>query len=242
MNVAIILAGGIGSRVGANQPKQFIDVFGKPIIIYTIEKFQNHPDIDQIEVVCVESHIEYMHKLVKKYNLNKVKWIVKGGENFQYSVINGINHLKKICKKDDIVLIHYAASPFIESDIITDAIKVCSEKGNCVSATPCYLLLGSNENNTYSKKWIDRDKVMQLNSPQCFKYSIAFDLFEEAKEKNLIDKVEPHTTTLMYLMNKTIYFSKGNQTNIKITTQEDVNLFKGYVLLQKYLNDNSKTY
>lgn len=228
-NVAIILAGGVGSRVGANVPKQFIEIFGKPIVVYTIEAFQRHEKIDLIEVVCVKTHLEYMRQLVEKYHLSKVRLIIEGGYDFQHSVISGIDGLKDYCDGDDIVLIHYAASPFVSEEIITDAISVCEKKGNCTSATPVYLLTGTNDGD-HSEKWVDRDKIMCLNAPQTFKYSYVVELYEEAEKKKLLDKVEPHTTSLMFLMGRKVYFSKGNQTNIKITTKEDLNMFRGFIL------------
>ena len=209
MNIAIILAGGIGSRVGAETPKQFIEVLGKPIIAYTIEKFQNHREIDAIEVVCLDAYKEKCIELCSKYT--KVKWIVSGGKDFQHSVLNGINELNGKLEEDDNVLIHYAASPFVENEIISDAIKVCDEKGNATSATPFFLLAGSNDDGIKSTKWV----------------------YRRAVEQKLLDKVEPHTTSLMYALGETIYFSKGNQTNIKITTKEDVKLFEGYVLRER---------
>lgn len=199
MNVAVILAGGVGSRVGADRPKQFIEIFGKPVLVYTIELFQNHPEIDAIEVVCIKSHIGYLKSLVKEYGLDKVKWIAEGGKDFQHSVMNGINNLKGQLNEDDVVLVHYGASPFTTQDIITDAIRVAKEHGNSCPATLSSFLLGSNDGDR-SLNWIDRDQVMLLNSPQCFKFGYVTQLFEEAIENDLIDKVEPHTTTLMYLM------------------------------------------
>ena len=231
MNIPIILAGGVGSRVGADKPKQFIEILGKPVLVYTIEAFQTHPEIDAIEVVCIKSHIDYLKELVEKYNLDKVKWIAEGGEDFQHSVINGVNNLKGQIDDEDIVLIHYGASPFVTEDVISDAIRVCKDKGNSSPAMPSVLLLGSNDGEK-SSTWIDRDEVVVFNSPQCFKFSYVTQLYEEAIEKDLLDKVEPHTTTLMYLMNREIYLSKSNQINIKITTKEDLDLFEGYVLMK----------
>ncbi|MBQ7928812.1 MAG: 2-C-methyl-D-erythritol 4-phosphate cytidylyltransferase [Methanobrevibacter sp.] len=233
MNVPIILAGGVGSRVGADIPKQFIKVLGKPILVYTIEAFQNHPEIDAIEVVCIKSHMDYLKELVDEYNLDKVKWITEGGVDFQHSVINGVNNLKGVLDDDDIVLVHYGASPFVQEDIITDAIRVCREKGNSSPAMSSPLLVGTNDGDK-STEWIDRDKIVIFNAPQCFKFSYVTQLFDEAIEKDLIDKVEPHTTTLMYLMGREIYFSKSSQINIKITNKEDIELFKGYVLAKNY--------
>ena len=232
MNIPIILAGGVGSRVGADRPKQFIEVFEKPILVYTIEAFQNHPEIDAIEVVCIKSHIDYLKELIDEYSLTKVKWICEGGEDFQHSVINGVNNLKGKINDDDIVLVHYGASPFISDEIISDAIRVCEEKGNSVPAMPSPILMGTNDG-VKSTKWVDRDKVLMLTSPQCFNFAYVCQLYAEAIEKDLIDKVEPHTTTLMYEMGREIYPSKTNQTNIKITTAEDIDLFRGYVMAKK---------
>lgn len=232
MNVPIILAGGVGSRVGADKPKQFIEILGKPVLVYTIEAFQNHPDIDAIEIVCIKSHIDYLKSLIEQYKLDKVRWIAEGGEDFQHSVINGVNNLKGKLSDDDIVLVHYGASPFVSEEIITDAIRVAKEKGNSSPAISSPLLLGSNDGEK-SLNWIDRDQVMILNSPQCFKFKYVCELYDEAIEKDFISQVEPHTTTLMYLMGHEIYLSKGNQTNIKITTKEDLDLFEGYVLMKQ---------
>lgn len=238
MNVSIILAGGTGTRVGIDRPKQFIEILGKPVIAYTVECFQNHPEIDVIEIVCVKDYMELLGKIIEEEKLSKVRWVTEGGDTFQKSVVNGVENLYGKVQDDDIVLIHYAASPFISEDIISDGIRVAKEKGNCVSATPCFLLMGSNDDNEKSTHWVDRDAVMQLNSPQCFQYGYVRQLYQQAKEENLLDKVEPHTTSLMYLMGRTIYFSKGNQTNIKITTKEDLALFEGYVLWKQRHNQN----
>lgn len=236
MNIAVILAGGVGNRVGAEIPKQFIDIYGKPVIAYTLECFQNHPEIDAVEIVCVKHYLDMLRTIVEHNKLSKVRWVTEGGDTFQESVINGVENLCGKARDDDIVLIHYAASPFVSEDIITDGIRVAKEKGNCVSATPCFLLMGSNDDNEKSTQWVDRDKVMQLNCPHCFQYGYVRQLYQQAKEKKLLDKVEPHITSLMYLMGCTIYFSKGNQTNIKITTKEDLALFEGYVLWKQRHN------
>lgn len=231
-NYAIILAGGVGSRVGADRPKQFVEILGKPVLAYTIEAYQNHPEIDGIEVVCVKSHVDYLKEMVSKYNYNKVKWICLGGATFQDSVYNGVQNLEGEINGRDVVMIHYGAAPFTSVEIISDAIRVCHEKGNAVSATPCFQLMGSNDGNGLSRSWVDRDKYVQIACPQCFKFNYIQQLYEEAIDKNLLSKVEPHTTSLMYLMGRTLHLSYGDQTNIKITTKEDLDLFEGYVLMK----------
>lgn len=233
MNIAVILAGGIGSRVGADRPKQFIEVLGKPIIAYTLDVFEKHPEVDAIEVVCVATHMNYLKNIVNKYNFDKVKWIVEGGSTFQKSVMNGINNLKDKISKDDTVLVHFGASPFLEDDIISDAIKVSKEKGNAISTIPFYLLAGIKDNDYQSSEWIDRETIACMSSPHAFNFSYICDLYEKAEKDQIIKKIGPHTTTLMHEMGETIYFSKGSQSNIKITTKEDLDLFEGYVLMKR---------
>lgn len=232
MITAIILAGGIGSRVGADRPKQFIEVFGKPVLAYTIEIFQNNTQIDAIEVVCNKKWKNYLIRMLQKYNLNKVRWIVDGGETFQESVMNGINYLKNKISQNDYILIQYGAAPFTSNKIVEDVIRVMREKGSAVTATPCYQLLGSNDENATSKTWIDRDKFIQIACPYGFKFSYLLDIYERAQKQDLIDSIEPHTTSLIYALGDILYQAYGDQTNIKITTKEDLELFKGYILFK----------
>lgn len=232
MNIAVILAGGIGSRVGGDRPKQFIEIFGKPVLAYTIEIYQNNSQVDAIEIVCHKEWIEYTREMVNKYNYDKVKWIVEGGETFQTSVISGVYSLKEKIKEEDIVMLHYGASPFTNEKIIEDSIKICEKYGNAVSCTPCFQLMGTNDDNNTSQNFIDRDKIIQLACPQSFKYSLLLNIYETAKREKILSTTEPHTTSLMYALGIKIYQSYGNQTNIKITTKEDLKLFEGYQLLR----------
>lgn len=233
MVTAIILAGGVGSRVGAGRPKQFIEVLGKPVLAYTIEIFQNSPQIDAIEVVCHKKWKEYLMGMIEQYGLSKVKWIADGGDTFQDSVMSGINNLKDTIKPDDYVMIQYGAAPFTSDKIVNDVIRVMKDKGSAITATPCYQLLGSNDENATSKTWGDRDKYIQIACPYGFRFDYLLNVYERAKKKGLIEKVEPHTTSLMYALGDRLYQAYGDQTNIKITTKEDLALFEGYVLLQQ---------
>jgi 2-C-methyl-D-erythritol 4-phosphate cytidylyltransferase len=228
-NIAIILAGGVGSRVGANVPKQFIDVLGKPVLVYTIEIYQQNSEINAIEVVCHKNYIQYLQDIVKKYRLSKVKWIVSGGETFQDSCMNGVYFLADKIHREDRILIHYGAAPFTSQKIVTEAIKTCSEKGNAVCGVPCFQLMGTRDKEI-SKKWVNRDEYVQITCPYCFTYGSILDIYEEAKGKGLLEKVEPHVTTLMQFMGYKLYLSYGDQTNLKITTKEDLALFEGFIL------------
>ena len=233
MVFAIILAGGVGSRVGKDVPKQFVSVLGKPILAHTLDIYQRNMQVDGIEIVCHAEWIEYTKNIIEKYNYDKVKWIVKGGENFQKSVINGVNNLKKYIDNEDIVMLHYAAAPFTSQRIIDDNIKVCRIYGNAIACTPCYQLMGTNDSNNTSIRWVDRDKFIQIACPQSFKFDYLDNIYKRAKENNILDVVEPHTTSLMYKLGDVVYQSYSDQTNIKITTKEDIELFEGYVLRQK---------
>lgn len=246
MNVAVLLAGGIGSRVGANRPKQFIEVLGKPVLAYTIEAFQNHPEIDAIEVVCHKEWRDYLDEFVAKYGYNKVKFVAPGGSTFQESVLNGIYYLDGKISRDDIVLVHFGASPFIREDIITDCIRVCREKGNAISTTDFFILSGKKQTTksvddpeNFADEYIDRETVACMNSPHAFNYGFIKDMYDEAISTGVINEVEPHTTTLMFKMGKPIYFSKGSQTNIKITRKDDIPLFEGYLMMKREYEKNS---
>ena len=230
LNIAMILAGGKGERFGSDIPKQFMEVLGKPVIVYTIEAFQNHSEIDLIQVVCIESHVEYLTELVNQYKLSKVKWIVKGGENFHCSVVNGIDHLQEFCKENDMVSIHFGASPFVTDDIISDGFVECEKHGNAISTTPFYLLSGIKTTEHMSNESIDRYTIACMNSPHTFKYELVKRIYEEGRKKDLLNQIDSGITNLMYALGWSIYFSKGSQTNIKITTKEDLKLFEGYVL------------
>ena len=233
MNYVIIIAGGVGNRLWAPVPKQFVEVLGKPVIAYTMEHFQNHPEIDAIELVCVDGFQNHLREIVERYGITKVIKIVKGGTEYERSIINGVVGLKGIARPDDVVMIHWAASPFITEELITDNIRVCKEKGNAISACYSYLLYGTNDGDC-AKKSINRESFKTLSAPQSFLYKVIVDIYKKVEEENMFSYVEAHTPAFMSELGIPIYFSKGEHSNIKITTKEDVDLFLGYVLAKRY--------
>lgn len=225
--------------MGAKVPKQFVEVLGKPIIAYTMEHFQNHPEIDGIELVCVDGYQEHLKNIAEKYGITKVIKIVKGGSEYERSIMNGVDGLEGIAKHDDVVMIHWSASPYINEEMITDNIRVCKEKGNAITASYSYLLYGSNDGDC-AKKAINRESFMTLSAPQSFLYKNIVGLYKQVEERNLFEIVEEHhTTVFMAELGIPLYFSKGSHTNIKITTKEDIDFFLGYQLAQKYKEEHS---
>lgn len=233
MNYLILIAGGVGNRLGASKPKQFVDVLGKPIIVYTLQKFQEHPMIDAIEIVCVDGYQAYLMQLIKDNGLDKVIKIVTGGSEYERSIMNGVAGLDGIAQPNDVIMVHWSASPFVSEEIITDSIRVCKQKGNAITASYSYLLYGTNDGDC-SKRAINRDTFMTLSAPQSFLYRVIKDVYKQVEEKNMFDHVEHHTTALMTALGIPLYFSKGSNTNIKITTKEDLELFRGYLLNKRY--------
>ena len=238
MNTVIILAGGTGTRVGAGRPKQFIEVLGKPVLAYTCDIFQQNKYIDAIEIVCHHDWTDYCQEMCEQYGLTKVKWIVLGGETFQDSVINGVKYLESLLptgkvREDDNVFIQYGGAPFTSQKIVNAVIEMTEERGSAVTATPCYQLLSERTTDTTSEVWCDRDQYIQIACPYGFRFSYLLDIFKRSEEKGLLKTIEPHTTSLMYALGETINYAYGDQTNIKITTAEDVEMFEGYVLQQE---------
>ncbi len=240
MTYCILLAGGVGNRVGAGIPKQFVEVLGKPVIAYTMQKLQQCSDIDGIVLSCVDGFQDYLKNIADENGITKVIKIVTGGKDYEHSIINGVKGLLGIAKDDDVIQIHWAASPFVSDDILKDNIKVCKEKGNAISSCSAFLLYGTNDGD-HAKKNIIRDTFKTLSAPQAFLYKNIIEFYRQVEEKHLFDTLDAHTTILMEALNIPIYFSKGNQTNIKITTPEDIDMFLGHVLAQEYKkNYNSK--
>lgn len=233
MNIAIILAGGSGKRLGGNTPKQFIEILGKPILVYTMEKFQNNPNIDAIEVVCQEDHMEYVRSLVDRYELTKTRWYAQGGKTFQESTMNGLFRLRGEASPEDIVLITFGVSPMITDEIINDAILVCRENGNAVAADEMIMCTCVKDDEHSSSTSILRETLVGLNTPWTFHFGEVCGMYVDSVKAGTLDNMEPHTTSLYFAAGKKLYFSKSSTSNIKITHEEDLDLFEGYLLVQE---------
>lgn len=231
MNIALILAGGSGKRTEQDVPKQFMNVYDKPIILYTLEAFQRHPDIDGIIVSCLEGWEEILRAYAREYGINKLKWVVAGGENGQASARKALEALQGICKEDDVVIIHDAVRPMITGDIISDCIVTCRRYGNGLSAIRCQETIVQTEDGVSGNANIHRDDIMRVMTPQAYRYEKVLWAHKTALQKGITDAV--YTNTLMLALGEKVYFSKGTARNIKITTIEDVEMFKALYVTEK---------
>lgn len=222
MNVALILAGGIGSRSGEKIPKQFVEINNKPLIIYTLEKFQNCSDIDEICIVCIKEWIEFLKDKLNEFKILKVKYIVNGGKNGLESVKNGLKAMDKL-SQNDLVLIHDAVRPFIDNESINENIRVAKKYGMALTAVDLVETLVYSEDGCYSNKIINRDNLKRILTPQTFSYGTLVELYNNSV---LDSNIFPSTFSLYMNKGLPVYCSKGSEKNIKITYPEDIQYFK----------------
>lgn len=230
MNIGMIIAGGSGHRMKQEIPKQFINVNDKPIIIYTLEAFQNHPDISEIGVVCIDEWQGVLKAYARQYHIDKLKWIADGGENGQSSIRNGVMEAEKRYSPDDVILIHDAIRPMVSSEIISDCIIQCNKHGSAISVLPCNTAVLHKDNDEWSENVIIRDELALTQTPQAFKIKTIADAHREALEKGITNSVA--SCTLMIELGKRVYFSIGSETNIKLTTPDDLLIFKALLSLK----------
>lgn len=230
-NIALIIAGGIGSRMGQDIPKQFLTVNEKPIIIYTLEVFEKHPEIDTIAVVCLEGWENVLSAYAKQFNISKLKYIIKGGNNGQSSIRNGILELEQHFDKDDLVLIHDAIRPMVSAKIISDNIKVAKLKGNAITVIPCAEAMLQTTDNKTSKDLFPRDNLKRTQTPQTFKLGDICNLHRNALNKGITNSVA--SCTLKIEMGEEVYFVNGSEKNIKLTTVDDIDIFKALLMAKK---------
>lgn len=231
MNIALILAGGHGNRTAQDIPKQFMNVYEKPLIIYTLENFERHPELDGILVVCLDGWHEVLKAYARQYGISKLKWVVDGGDDGQESTKKGVEALKDVCGTEDIILVHDAIRPFITPDVITDAITKCKQKGSGLSAVRCQETIVRTDDGKSGVEGIARQEIMRVQTPQAYKYGKARWAYEEADRRGI--KGEVYINTLMLRLGERVYFSKGTDKNVKITTIEDLEVFKALLHMER---------
>ncbi len=220
----MILAGGVDPKFQMTVPKQFVNVFNRPIITYTIEIFQKHPDIDYIAIACLDGWQELIKAYAKQFNISKLKWIIQGGIRGQDSSYNGIMTLQKECKPDDMIIIHDSIRPMVSDDLISDSIATCRKYGMGVSAVCSMDTIMRSADGRTGDESISRYEVMRVQTPQTYRYDFLYQAHQEASKKGIKGQVD--TNSMISKLGHKIYFSKGSELNIKINTIEDVEMFK----------------
>ena len=230
MNIALIIAGGRGMRMGQEIPKQFLTVNDKPVIAYTMEAFEKHPDIDVIAVVCVEGWESILNAYARQYRITKLKHVIPGGENGQASIRNGVFELEKHYSPDDIVLIHDAIRPMVSQDIISGCIATTRERGSAIVTIPCQEAMLETEDQVSTVSSCPRETLKRTQTPQGFPLGVICGAHREALEKGITNSIA--SCTLMVELGRRIYFCAGSEKNIKLTTPDDLEIFKALLTLR----------
>lgn len=231
-NIALIIAGGVGARMQQDIPKQFINVNNKPVIIFTLEVFQNHPNIDAIEVVCLEGWHDILRAYAKQFGITKLEKIVNGGVNGQDSIRNGIQDIaSRHCDDDDIVVIHDAIRPMVSAEIISDNIRVCRKYGNATTVVPCNTAMLKSDDNLVAEEQLLRNTVKMTQTPQSFFVNEFLAAHMEALEKGITASVA--SCTLYIELGRKVYLSMGSEKNLKLTTTDDIEIFTALLATKK---------
>lgn len=232
MVVALLTAAGSGTRMGQDIPKQFMHVENKPIIIYTMESFQKHPSVDAILVVTIPAWVEVLKAYAKQFNITKLKWVVPGGETGQESIYNGLKELKNYLSDEDVVMVHDGNRCMLSNEIISNSLAVFHEYGSAVAAIPCVeAVFRSSDNGISSRISIPREQLYRTQTPHTYTFGKLLWAHEEAIARGIVNTTA--SCTLMQQLGETIFFSKGSEENLKITTIEDLVIFKALLHTKK---------
>ncbi len=235
MNIAILIAGGSGKRMGQDIPKQFINVYDKPILLYTLESFEKHPQIDAIEVVCIDGWHDVLRAYARQFNITKLKWIVSGGASGQESIRNGVYNLEGKVKPDDIIVIHDGIRPLVDATVLTDVLIKAQKYGNAVTSMPYneQIFIINPDNASTTKQYIPRETLRRVSTPQAYRFNLLDEKYHEAFAKKIGIYGSSYTNTMMVELGVTLYFAAGSDKNIKLTTKDDLELFKAYLKADK---------
>lgn len=227
MNIALLTAAGLGSRMHLDVPKQFLYIEGKPVILYTMEAFQRHPQIDAMIVVTLENWEETVRAYARDYGISKLKWIVAGGRSGQESIKNGIRKLSECCKEEDVIVVHDGNRPFVSEEMISDSLATFKQYGSAVAAMRCVEAVFRSPDGKSSSDSIPRDQLYRTQTPHTYTLGKLLRAHKKAEELGIENTTA--TCVLMQMLGENIYFSKGSEKNIKLTTQDDLDIFKAMI-------------
>lgn len=228
-NIALIIAAGKGQRTRQDIPKQFINVYDKPILIYTLENFQKHPEIDAIVVSCLDGWVDILRAYAKQYNITKLKDVVLGGSTVHESYYNGLMCMKDYCRDDDIIVLHDGIRPMIDEDVLSDVIVTCRKYGNGVSSLPYNEQIFRKQDEISTREYIPRETLRRVQTPQAYRFGKLLFSYERAFRERIGIYGSSYTNTMMVDLGETLYFASGSERNIKITTAEDIEIFKAFL-------------
>ncbi len=227
--IAIIFAGGSGVRMGAGKPKQFLEVNGKPIIIHTLDIFENHPAVDEIYVACKEEFIENLRKMLRRFDITKVRDIVPGGTTGMGSIYNALKAADRNNSSDALVLIHDGVRPCINAALIDEVISAVQEKGAVATCTPLFETPIISKEGSVVEETPARVDCYTAQAPQAFRLGEILDAHESVRADNPEYQGIIDNCTLMHKLGKKVAIVKGPRTNIKVTTPEDLYIFKAMI-------------
>ncbi len=216
--------------MGQDIPKQFINVYDKPVLIYTLESFQRHNSIDNIVVVCIDGWHDMVRAYAKQFGISKLSQIVGGGSTGQESIRNGVYALEGIAAPDDLVIIHDGIRPLVVPEVLSDVISVASREGNAVTSLPYneqIFVVGEDPSTT--KQFIPRETLRRVSTPQAYRFSLLDSAYHEAFEQGIGIYGSHYTNTMMVELGYTLHFAAGSDKNIKLTTKDDLEMFKAYL-------------
>lgn len=231
-NIVILTGGGIGSRTHQDIPKQFIHVNNKPIIIYTLEAFQRHPSIDEICVAILDGWEQMLWAYARQFNITKLKYVVTGGATGQESIFNGLKAIRADHNDDDdVVIVHDGNRPMIEPDIISENLATQKKYGSAVTTIPCTEVVFVSENKIDSDRSIPRENLQRTQTPHSYYLGDLWEAHMEAQRRGI--KNTAASCSLMETLGKKSYFSRGSEKNLKITTVDDIEIFKALLEAKK---------
>jgi len=231
MNIALIIAGGVGNRMKQDIPKQFLNIYDKPVIVYTLEIFQKHPSIDAIYVSCLPGWETILKAYAEQFNITKLKAIVPSSKTPQESIYNCLNKIKDDGHSDDdLVLIHDGIRPMLSADIISENISTCKQNGNAITIIPCAEVMVMTEDQETSTKTILRENLKRTQTPQTFPLGKILEVHNNALAKGVTNTTA--SVSLFIEMGEKVHFASGSEKNVKLTTVDDIDIFKALLTIK----------
>ena len=232
MVVALLTAAGSGSRMGQEVPKQFLHVQDKPIIVYTMERFQANPQIEAIAVVTLPHWIDFVWAYARQFGISKLRWVVPGGETGQESIHNGLVAVAADCNPEvTTVMVHDGNRPMVDDDLIADSLAVYKEHGSAVAAIPCTEVVFKDAAGVSSLEQIPREELWRTQTPHTYSLAKLLWAHDESEKRGL--KKTAASCQLMSMLGERTWFSKGSEKNLKLTTMDDMDIFKALLKNEK---------